>query len=69
MASGLGRCLPKLRRSAVALQVKIKRYQPEGKAEAYWQDFHVEAEPRDRLLDVLNKIKWEQDGTLTYRRS
>ena len=23
----------------------------------------------DRLLDTLNQIKWEQDGTLTYRRS
>ena len=25
--------------------------------------------PTDRILDALNKIKWEQDGTLTYRRS
>ena len=24
---------------------------------------------KDRLLDVLNQIKWEQDGTLTFRRS
>ena len=60
-------------KDTVALQVKIKRYQPEGKAggkaEAYWQEFRVEADPHDRLLDVLNKIKWEQDGTLTYRRS
>src|SRR5262252_4774342 len=56
-------------KDTVALQVKIKRYQPEGMAEAYWQEFRVEAEPQDRLLDVLNKIKWEQDGTLTYRRS
>src|SRR5690606_2496819 len=26
-------------------------------------------EPTDRLLDALNQIKWDQDGTLTYRRS
>ena len=58
-------------KDTVALQVKIKRYQPEQRrqAEAYWQEFRVEADPHDRLLDVLNKIKWEQDGTLTYRRS
>ncbi len=58
-------------KDTVALQVKIKRYQPEEprEAEAYWQEFRVEADPHDRLLDVLNKIKWEQDGTLTYRRS
>jgi len=29
----------------------------------------VDAEPEDRLLDVLNRIKWEIDGTLTFRRS
>jgi succinate dehydrogenase / fumarate reductase, iron-sulfur subunit len=51
------------------LQVRIKRYQPEGDAKPRWQDFTVSAEGNDRLLDVLNRIKWQQDGTLTYRRS
>jgi succinate dehydrogenase / fumarate reductase, iron-sulfur subunit len=51
------------------LHVKVKRYQPEGDAKPRWQDFTVTAEPTDRFLDVLNTIKWEQDGTLTYRRS
>ena len=51
------------------VQVKIKRYQPSEKPEPYWQEFRVEVEGNDRLLDTLNKIKWEQDGTLTYRRS
>ena len=25
--------------------------------------------PTDRILDALHKIKWEQDGSLTFRRS
>ncbi len=29
----------------------------------------VELEATDRVLDALNQIKWNQDGTLTYRRS
>ena len=29
----------------------------------------VEAEPMDRVLDLLHKVKYEQDGTLTFRRS
>lgn len=49
--------------------VKIKRYDPDVDDAAYWQDFEVECEEMDRVLDVLNKIKWEQDGTLSYRRS
>ena len=51
------------------VQVKIKRFQPGEHPEPYWQEFRVEVEGNDRLLDTLNKIKWEQDGTLTYRRS
>jgi succinate dehydrogenase / fumarate reductase, iron-sulfur subunit len=51
------------------LHVRIKRYQPEGDAKPHWQDYSVSAEGNDRLLDVLNRIKWQQDGTLTYRRS
>ena len=51
------------------VQVKVKRYQPDKSVKAYWQDFTVEADGKDRLLDTLNKIKWEQDGTLTFRRS
>jgi len=51
------------------VQIKIKRYQPEGGGKPTWQEFALEVEPLDRLLDALNKIKWEQDGTLTFRRS
>src|SRR5579859_66761 len=52
-----------------AVHVQVKRYQPDTSAKAYWQDFTVETDGKDRLLDILNKIKWEQDGTLTFRRS
>lgn len=55
--------------TAHVVQIKIKRYQPEQQARPYWQVFEVEVENSDRLLDTLNKIKWQQDGTLTYRRS
>jgi succinate dehydrogenase / fumarate reductase iron-sulfur subunit len=51
------------------VRIKIKRYQPDLDAKPRWQGFAVDVEPQDRLLDALNKIKWEQDGTLTFRRS
>jgi len=35
----------------------------------YHQTFEVEADPMDRLLDCLNRIRWEQDPTLSYRMS
>jgi len=47
----------------------IRRFDPEVDAEARWEDFDVEMFPTDRILDALHKIKWEQDGSLTFRRS
>jgi len=47
----------------------IRRYIPETDDEPRWQDFDVRVLPTDRILDALHKIKWEQDGSLTFRRS
>jgi succinate dehydrogenase / fumarate reductase iron-sulfur subunit len=51
------------------ITVKIKRFDPERDARPRWQEFRLEASPADRVLDVLNTIKWEHDGTLSFRRS
>jgi succinate dehydrogenase / fumarate reductase iron-sulfur subunit len=47
----------------------IRRFDPDVDTEPRWQDFDVEVYPTDRILDALHKIKWEQDGSLTFRRS
>jgi len=47
----------------------IRRYNPEVDAEPYWRDYDVDVLPTDRILDALHKIKWDQDGSLTFRRS
>jgi succinate dehydrogenase / fumarate reductase iron-sulfur subunit len=47
----------------------IRRFDPEQDAEPRWQDFDVDVLPTDRVLDALHTIKWEQDGSLTFRRS
>jgi succinate dehydrogenase/fumarate reductase-like Fe-S protein len=49
--------------------LKVQRFDPEKERRPYWAIYQVEVEPTDRLLDALNKVKWEQDGTLTFRRS
>ena len=49
--------------------VKILRYNPEVTDEAKWESYRVTAEPTDRVLDALHKVKWDIDGTLTFRRS
>jgi succinate dehydrogenase / fumarate reductase iron-sulfur subunit len=49
--------------------VKIHRYNPEVSEEAHWEEYHVTAEPTDRVLDALHKVKWDIDGSLSFRRS
>jgi succinate dehydrogenase / fumarate reductase iron-sulfur subunit len=51
---------------------KIKRYNPEDpqKNKPYWQTFVLkDVEPTNRVLEMMHRVKWEQDGTLTFRRS
>lgn len=51
------------------LTVQLKRYDPEKDREPHWQEFKVEARPIDRVLDVLMKVKWDQDDTIGLRKS
>ena len=51
------------------VKFKIKRYNPEKDKDPHWEEYDLEVEPTDRVLDGLHVIKWYQDGTLTFRRS
>lgn len=51
------------------LKLKIFRFDPERDEKPYYQNYEVEADPMDRLLDCLIRIRWEQDPTLSFRMS
>ncbi|MFF4956680.1 succinate dehydrogenase iron-sulfur subunit [Streptomyces sp. NPDC001222] len=53
----------------ITVTFRIRRFNPEVSAEATWEDFQLEIDPKERVLDGLHKIKWDMDGTLTFRRS
>lgn len=48
---------------------KIKRFNPEEASFPGWQEFSLEMEPFERILDGLIRIKDNIDGGLTFRRS
>jgi succinate dehydrogenase / fumarate reductase, iron-sulfur subunit len=50
-------------------ELRILRYDPERDSKPHEQSYKVESEPMDRVLDLLHKVKYEQDGSLTFRRS
>lgn len=49
--------------------LKIQRFNPETDKAPHYETYRVEAEPTDRVLDALLKVKREQDGSLTLRKS
>lgn len=51
------------------VDLRILRYDPERDAKPHWESYLVDSEPMDRVLDLLHRVKYEQDGTLTFRRS
>jgi succinate dehydrogenase / fumarate reductase iron-sulfur subunit len=55
--------------TTMEVTVKILRYNPEVSEESSWESYQVTAEPTDRVLDALHKVKWDLDGSLTFRRS
>ncbi len=51
------------------LKFRIFRFDPQSDKEPWYKTYEVDAKPEERILDCLNKIRWEQDGTLGYRMS
>lgn len=51
------------------VQLRVLRFNPEVDDEPRYETYQVEAEPNDRVLDLLHYVKWYQDGTLSYRSS
>ena len=49
--------------------LRIPRYNPEADSEPHYEEYQVTSLATDRVLDALHQIKWEQDGSLTFRRS
>jgi succinate dehydrogenase / fumarate reductase iron-sulfur subunit len=49
--------------------LKIFRYNPEIDKKPHYEKYTLDAQPTDRILDLLEQIKGEVDGTLSFRRS
>ncbi len=51
------------------VQLRIQRYDPDADMRPHWETYPLEANPRERVLDLLHRVKDEIDGSLTFRRS
>ncbi len=53
----------------MAVEIRIRRFDPEQNPSARWVTYQVAVEPTDRVLDALHAVKWHHDGSLAFRRS
>jgi succinate dehydrogenase / fumarate reductase, iron-sulfur subunit len=54
----------------VDVTLRVRRFDPDKDKKPYWGTYILKnCEPTNRILELLHRVKWEQDGTLTLRRS
>ena len=53
----------------ITLELRIRRYNPQVSPDPWWDEFTLQVDPFERLVEVLHEVKWHHDGTLTFRRS
>ena len=51
------------------LTFKVFRFNKETDYLPYYKTYEMDVSSDELVLDVLNRIKWEHDGSFTYRRS
>ena len=52
------------------VMLRIRRFNPETDKKPWWGEYTLQDVLRsDSVLELLHRVKWEQDGTLTLRRS
>ncbi len=51
------------------ITIKAFRFNAETDYLPYYKTYEMEVENHELILDLLNRIKWEHDGSFSYRRS
>lgn len=49
--------------------MQVQRFNPERDATPHFEEYEIDADPMDRVLDCLHKVKWYRDSSLALRRS
>jgi succinate dehydrogenase / fumarate reductase iron-sulfur subunit len=51
------------------ISLKLFRFKPKTDKEPHYDTFTIEAESNERILDCLNRVRWQKDSTLAFRMS
>ena len=51
------------------VKFKVFRFNSEEDYLPYYDEYDMDVTSEEVVLDILNRIKWEHDGSFSYRRS
>ncbi|MBD3824298.1 MAG: succinate dehydrogenase iron-sulfur subunit [Epsilonproteobacteria bacterium] len=51
------------------VKFKVFRFNADQDYLPYYEDYEMEVTSEEVVLDILNRIKWDHDGSFSYRRS
>jgi succinate dehydrogenase / fumarate reductase iron-sulfur subunit len=51
------------------MRVTFKVLRQQADSAPHWQSYPLELDPQASILDCLNRIKWQQDGSLAFRKN
>ncbi|MGL5035822.1 MAG: succinate dehydrogenase/fumarate reductase iron-sulfur subunit [Microcystaceae cyanobacterium] len=51
------------------MEIQFNIFRATVNQESRYQSYTLEVEPQTTILDCLNQIKWEQDGSLAFRKN
>src|SRR5687767_1570628 len=70
IGTGMLLCIPTEEQLIMEVKLRIRRFNPELDKKPRWETYSLTGvEKTHTVLELLNRVKWEQDGTLTLRRS
>ncbi len=51
------------------IRLRVFRFQPDKDAKARYDVYTIETDPNERILDLLEYVRGDVDGSLSFRRS
>jgi succinate dehydrogenase / fumarate reductase, iron-sulfur subunit len=51
------------------MQIIFKVFRQQPNQASHFQTYNIDVDPANTILDCLNQIKWEQDGSLAFRKN
>ncbi|MBD2653327.1 succinate dehydrogenase iron-sulfur subunit [Synechocystis sp. FACHB-383] len=51
------------------MKITFKVQRQQGNGDRHWQNYALEVDTQATVLDCLNQIKWQQDGSLAFRKN